>query len=66
MVGKTSFLITHDLRSVANVDLVLVLEDGRIVECGNHGDLMTGSSQYRRLYELKTGRREAGGPLHGH
>jgi ATP-binding cassette subfamily B protein len=65
MSGKTCFLITHDLRSVANADLVLVLEEGRIVECGNHGDLMTGSSQYRRLHELKTARREAGGPLHG-
>jgi ATP-binding cassette, subfamily B, bacterial len=65
MAGKTSFLITHDLHSVADADLVLLLEEGRIVECGNHSDLMTGGSQYRQLYELKTGRREAGEPWHG-
>ena len=56
MARKTSFLITHDLQSVANADLVLVLKEGRIVKCGNHSELMAGSSQYRQFYELKTGR----------
>ncbi len=58
MAGKTSFLITHDLHSVASADLVLVLEEGRIVERGSHVDLMAGSSQYRQLHELKTDRRQ--------
>lgn len=60
MAGKTSFLITHDLRAVAGVDLVLVLEDGRIVEQGTPGDLISRGNQYRRLHDLKTGIDETG------
>lgn len=60
MSGKTSFLITHDLRAVAGADLVLVLEDGRIVEQGTPRDLITRGNQYRRLHDLKTGKDETG------
>jgi ATP-binding cassette subfamily B protein len=56
MAGKTCLLITHDLQAVAEVDLVLVLDDGRIVERGRHSDLIARSWHYRQLYELKTGR----------
>src|SRR3989441_122092 len=56
MAGKTSLLITHDLQAVAEADLVLVLQEGRIVERGGHSDLMARSGQYRQLYELKIGR----------
>jgi ATP-binding cassette, subfamily B, bacterial len=55
--GKTSFLITHDLYAASGADLVLLLEDGRIVEQGSHADLMSRSPRYRHLQELKTGRR---------
>ncbi len=56
--GRTSFLITHDLNAVAGADLVLLLEDGRIVEQGRHDELLKNSDRYRRLQDLKTGRRE--------
>jgi ATP-binding cassette, subfamily B, bacterial len=59
MVGRTSFLITHDLHAVANADLVLLLEGGRVVEQGHHAELLERSTRYRRLHDLKTGRREA-------
>jgi ATP-binding cassette subfamily B protein len=58
MVGRTSFLITHDLNAVANADLVLLLEGGRVVEQGHHDELLEWSTRYRRLHDLKTGRRE--------
>jgi ATP-binding cassette, subfamily B, bacterial len=58
MAGKTCFLITHDLRSVADADLILLMEGGRIVERGTHGELVAGSERYRRLHRLKRGRRE--------
>jgi ATP-binding cassette, subfamily B, bacterial len=58
MVGRTSFLITHDLHAVANADLVLLLEGGRVVEQGHHDELLERSTRYRRLHDLKTGRRE--------
>ncbi len=58
MAGRTSFLITHDLHAVAGADLVLLLEGGRIVEQGSHDELLEKSAHYRRLHDLKTGRRK--------
>jgi ABC-type multidrug transport system fused ATPase/permease subunit len=52
MAGKTSLLITHDLQSIADADLVLLLEAGQIVERGRHEDLIATSGRYRQLYEL--------------
>jgi ATP-binding cassette subfamily B protein len=56
MAGKTCFLITHDLQTAADADLVLLLEEGRVVEQGNHDELVAKSRHYRRLLELKVGR----------
>jgi ABC-type multidrug transport system fused ATPase/permease subunit len=59
MAGKTSLVITHDLHAVAEADLILVLEDGRIVEHGSHDNLMAQSRHYRQLHDLKLGRYDA-------
>jgi ATP-binding cassette, subfamily B, bacterial len=59
MAGKTSLVITHDLHAVAEADLILVLEDGRIVEHGSHDNLMAQSRHYRQLQDFKLGRYDA-------
>jgi ABC-type multidrug transport system fused ATPase/permease subunit len=53
MAGRTSLLITHDLRAAVEADVILMLEGGRIVEQGTHHELMARSRRYRELYELK-------------
>jgi ABC-type multidrug transport system fused ATPase/permease subunit len=58
MSDKTCLLITHDLQSALEADLVLVLDDGRVVEQGSPGDLLLESRRYRDLYELKFSRFE--------
>ena len=52
MTGKTSLMITHDLPSIADADLVLLLEEGRIADRGTHAELVARSGRYRQLYEL--------------
>ncbi len=54
MKGRTTFVIAHRLSTIRNADLILVLEQGRIVERGNHDELI---EQKGRYYQLYTGKR---------
>ena len=49
--GKTSVLVTHDLRAVADADLVLLMEGGRLVDQGTHDELMARNSTYQLLHQ---------------
>ena len=48
--GKTSFIIAHRLSTIRDADLILVMEDGHIVEQGNHEQLIEAKGAYYRLY----------------
>jgi len=48
--GRTSFVIAHRLSTVRDADLVLVMEDGQIVEQGGHDELLAAGGAYTRLY----------------
>lgn len=53
MEGRTSFVIAHRLSTIRNADLILVLEDGDIVEQGTHDELIELGGAYAELYEAQ-------------
>jgi ABC-type multidrug transport system fused ATPase/permease subunit len=55
MEGRTTLLVTHRLSTLRNVDKILVLSDGAIVESGTHEQLIAGRGLYRHLHDAQTG-----------
>ncbi len=53
--GRTTLMVTHHLASVRDVDSITVMDRGRIVEHGTHGDLVESSSAYNALLVASTG-----------
>src|SRR5699024_10222125 len=70
--GRTSFVIAHRLSTIRDADLILVMEDGDIVEQGDHEALLALGGAYSRLYRSQFARaaadieleREPAGPAH--
>ena len=48
--GRTTFLITHRLSMIRRADLIVMLDKGRVVDCGTHADLIERNSLYRRIF----------------
>ena len=54
MKSRTTFVVAHRLSTVKEAHLILVLEDGVIVESGTHRELVSRSGTYRRLYDAQS------------
>ena len=48
--GRTAIVIAHRLHTVKNADLILVIDQGQVVETGTHSDLIAGKGLYHALF----------------
>lgn len=58
--SATIFLISHRITTLSKADLILVLENGRIIERGTHDELKHAGGLYQKIYETQTSAREEG------
>jgi len=65
MEGRTTFVIAHRLSSVANADMIVVMERGTIVQRGTHEKLIGIPGPYRDIYELQLRPSEEAGKIEG-
>ena len=54
MENRTTFVIAHRIQTIMDADLILVLEDGRIIQRGVHGELVKQEGVYRQIYDIQT------------
>ena len=59
MKGRTSFVIAHRLSTIRSADLILVINDGNIIEQGNHEELMAKGGFYEQLYNSQFANKKA-------
>lgn len=55
MKGRTSIIIAHRLSTIMQADRIVVMEKGKIVQIGNHRELITKQGQYKKLWNLQKG-----------
>lgn len=53
MEGRTSFLVAHRLSTIQEADVILVMRDGKIVEQGNHEELLAANGFYKNLFDAQ-------------
>ncbi len=64
MEGRTCFVIAHRLSTIVNADLIVVIDEGRILETGRHEELLEKEAgRYRALYEQQVARMRAAAPI---
>lgn len=52
--NRTAIIIAHRLSTIKNVDKIIVLKDGKIIETGNHSDLINQDGDYKKFVEMQT------------
>lgn len=65
MQGRTSIIIAHRLSTIQDCDRIMVMRQGRLLESGNHFELLKQNGYYRKLYELQYQERPGTSPLSG-
>ena len=55
MTGRTSFIVAHRLSTIRNASLIVVVEDGRVLEQGTHDELLARDGVYARYYRMQFG-----------
>jgi ATP-binding cassette subfamily B protein/subfamily B ATP-binding cassette protein MsbA len=59
MVGRTTFIIAHRLSTIRYSDVIVVINDGQIVEKGTHNELLSARGMYYQLHEVQTTQRKS-------
>lgn len=54
MTDRTTFIIAHKIQSVRDADLILVMEDGKIIQSGKHADLIAVDGMYKDIFDIQT------------
>jgi ATP-binding cassette subfamily B protein len=54
MLDRTTFIIAHRIQSIMSADLILVFDEGKIVQSGQHEDLIDQPGIYRSIFEIQT------------
>jgi ATP-binding cassette subfamily B protein len=54
MQQRTTFIIAHRIQSITNADLILVLDNGKIIQRGKHNDLVQQEGMYRQIFNIQT------------
>jgi len=64
VIGRTTIVIAHRLSTVRNADMIYVLQEGRLLESGNHQDLLLLDGLYASLWRVQTGELVLAGAAH--
>ena len=64
MVGRTTLMIAHRLSTVFDADVIYVMDRGRVIESGTHGELLDKDGVYSKLYAMQLAESETELPVH--